>query len=124
VIIRLVIGFTESDRTNNYVSFVDGWRPDAAQRVEEVSIDLSEYSEVAAMPDTDWCTAVFVATNAPTLALIAARPGAADIHLQLAHRRVRSLSVGDTVTVIKGAMPAHTYECVSNGWREIEQDES
>jgi hypothetical protein len=120
MIIKLVIGFTESDRANDYVSFTDGWRPDAAQRVEEVTIDFGDHSEIAAMPDVQWCEAVFVATNAPTLQIINDKPGAGEIHLQLSHRRVRSLSVGDTVTVIKGAMPGRTYECVRDGWHETE----
>ncbi|MBO3736659.1 hypothetical protein [Actinoplanes flavus] len=105
----ITLGFTGSDRDAGYVSFSDGYRPGALQQVTlDGDGDGDEYSA------EDWADAAFSASNHPGLA--PAGPARA-IQLALAGQvrvRLRSLSVGDTVTV-HGQM----WACEDVGWRRV-----
>lgn len=105
----ITVGFTVTDRANDYVPSMDGWRPEAAQEV--VMWEVPDNG----LTVEEWAEAVFVATNAPPG--IHVQDGATDIvRAMLAGRRApRSLSVGDTVTV-----HGRTVECARGAeWREV-----
>jgi len=108
----IVLGFTQSDRAADYISFSDGYRVGARQVTVTIALegDGSQYSA------EDWAEAAFVASNYPGQA--PAGPARA-IQLALAEQvdhPLRSLSVGDTVTV-HGQM----WACESNGWRRVDE---
>ena len=96
----ILIGFTESDLDNGYSSF-DGFRPGASQRVTPVTVDgrLLAHLDAEAVAEC-----IFVATNAPR-EVVEASPLAKAVcealvaYVEADTYRVRSLSVGDTVTV-------------------------
>ena len=99
------IGLTRSDRANDYVSHIDGWRPSAVQDFITITLD-----DLGLDPETV-ADLMFEATNhpAPTgLALQVIRK------LRTSDRAVRSLSVGDTVTV-EGV----TLACADEGWLDV-----
>jgi hypothetical protein len=107
----IVLGFTRSDRAAGYISFSDGYRVGARQVTVTIALegDGLQYSA------EDWAEAAFVASNYPGQA--PAGPARA-IQLALAEQvdhLLRSLSVGDTVTV-RGQM----WACESNGWWRVE----
>lgn len=107
----ITLGFTESDRDACYISFSDGYLPGARQQIVTVTLegDGSQYDA------EELAEAAFVASNhpgeAPTL------PARA-IQLALTEQAtgaLRSLSVGDTVTV-HGQM----WACENSGWRRVD----
>jgi hypothetical protein len=107
----IVLGFTQSDRAADYVSFCDGYRVGVRQVTVTIALegDGSQYSA------EDWAEAAFVASNYPGQA--PAGPARA-IQLALAEQApgpLRSLSVGDTVTA-HGQM----WACENSGWRRVE----
>lgn len=107
----ITLGFTESDRDAGYISFSDGYRPGAPQQQVTLTLegDGSQYSA------EDWADAAFTASNHPGLA---PDGPARAIQLALAEQariRLRSLSVGDTVTV-HGQM----WACEDVGWRRVD----
>lgn len=109
---RVILGFTQPDRDSDYSSFADGFRPGAVQEVA-----------VLVLPDApdgltveQWAEAVFIASNAPGPHVgedaIVPMVRAA---LRQWPRALRSLSVGDTVTV-----QGETVACDRAGWTRIE----
>lgn len=110
----LTIGFTESNRAADYCPMSDGWRPEAEQyelalEAPAGSYDLETLAE-----------AVFTATNAPQ-EFIAADQLATQVAELLVDAiasgaRVRSLSVGDTVTVQAEDGSRALVSCESRGW--------
>nr|MDT0658761.1 hypothetical protein [Micromonospora sp. DSM 115978] len=107
----ITLGFTESDRDANYVSFSDGYRPEARQQLIAIMLegDGSQYDA------EQWAEAAFVASNHPGEAPTG--PARA-IQLALAEQvtgPLRSLSVGDTVTV-----RGQVWACENSGWRRVD----
>lgn len=107
----IMLGFTVSDRDAGYVSFTDGYRPGAQQ--ESVAVALE--GDGSQLTGQQWAEAAFVASNHPGEAPTAA---ARAIQLALAEQApgsVRSVSVGDTVTV-----HGETWACENTGWRRVD----
>lgn len=107
----ITLGFTQSDRDIDYISFTDGFRLGARQ--ESVTIALE--GDGALLTGEQWAQAAFVASNHPDQA--PAGPARA-IQLALAEqvrRPLRSLSVGDTV-IVHGQM----WACEGDGWRRVD----
>ncbi|MDG4834837.1 hypothetical protein O7627_36835 [Solwaraspora sp. WMMD1047] len=107
----ITLGLTESDRDADYVSFSDGYRHGAPQQLVTITLegDGSQYDA------EQWAEAAFVASN--HLGEAPAGPTRA-IQLALAEQvtgPLRSLSVGDTVTV-RGQM----WACENSGWRRVD----
>lgn len=117
--ITITLGFTKSDRANDYVSFTDGYRPGAEQTRQTITVQ-----DIYALRGADrdaaialWLDACYAGTNAPELAddpdgaiaLVAAALADTDIG-----GKVRSLSVGDTVTLYE-----RTFACSKMGWTEV-----
>jgi hypothetical protein len=112
----ITIGFTESDSSSNYSSFIDGYKPGAAQRILVIEVDDALMVHSAATV----AEAVFYVTNTQS-------PGATNgltraIYEAIYHpilaghaEPIRSLSVGDTVTAL-----GESLECVSMGFRPVE----
>jgi hypothetical protein len=90
----ITLGFTESDRTRDYSSFIDGYRIGAQQVSVTTALEGAGTSRTA----QQWAEAVFVASNAPSTS---GHAFATTIRLALAqqaHGPLRSL-FGDTVSV-------------------------
>ncbi len=107
----ITLGFTESDRDNDYCSFSDGYRLGARQ----VSLTVALDGDGLLLTGEQWAEAAFAASNHPGQA--PAGPARA-IQLALTEQvrfPLRSLSVGDTVTA-HGQM----WACESTGWRRID----
>jgi hypothetical protein len=107
----ITVGFTESDRDAGYVSFSDGYRPGARQQLVTITLegDGTQYD-----PE-ELAEAAFVASNHPGEAPTG--PARA-IQLALAEQApgpLRSLSVGDTVT-----MHGQMWACENSGWRRVD----
>jgi hypothetical protein len=107
----IILGFTESDRDAGYISFSDGYRPEARQQLVTITLegDGSQYDA------EELAEAAFVASNHPGEAPTG--PARA-IQLALAEQApgpLRSLSVGDTVTV-----HGQTWACENSGWQRID----
>lgn len=114
--LTLTIGFTRSDRADDYSSFADGYRPGAEQDIVEITVESP-----VGFTGEQWAEAVFVASNAPGEGHLSDQPGATAVSAALAQARkngarMRSLSVGDTVT-INGVR----YACTPAGW-EVARD--
>jgi len=107
----IVIGITASDREAGYVSFDDGYRPDAHQELHLITLE----SGVIATEAEVWAEAVFEATNNP--GQLSAPAQKVRQAMDAAGIATRSVSVGDTVTV-GGA----TYACERTGWVRLEAD--
>ena len=109
------IGFTKTDRANDYVPSMDGYRPGAEQ--EYVSLDtgntINDQEELA-----DVAECVFMAMNAPDAAGHHSET-VRRLHAQLLGSRMRSLSVGDTVSVPEEGW---TVECARAGWKLLDQN--
>ena len=108
----ITLGFTESDRDAGYVSFSDGHRHGARQQLVTITLEGagSQYNA------EQWAEAAFVASNHPGEAPAGA---ARVIQVALAEQvtgPLRSLSVGDTVTV-HGQM----WACENNGWLLVDE---
>ncbi len=109
--VTITLGFTESDRAGGYVSYADGYRPGAAQVLVTIALDIDGSDR----SPQDWADAVFQASNSPAPAT---DPAVAAIRHALAeqvHTPMRSLSVGDTVTVV-----GQTWACEPSGWRLVD----
>jgi len=107
----ITLGFTESDRDNDYCSFSDGYRLGAIQVSVTVAID----GDGRLLTAQQWADAAYVASNHPGQA--PAGPARA-IQSALAEQvtvPLRSISIGDTVTA-HGQM----WACESTGWRRID----
>jgi len=107
----ITLGFTHSDRANDYSSFTDGYQLGAAQTSYTIAVEGAGTHYRA----QEWAEAVFIASNQPGPAT---DPVVAAIQMALAEQvrvRLRSLSVGDTVTV-HGQMLA----CQPTGWQPID----
>jgi hypothetical protein len=111
--IRMIVtlGFTESDRSRDYSSFSDGYRIGARQ----LSVTIALEGKGTYLSAEQWADAVFAASN---LSRPATDATVAPIQHALADQvqtPLRSLSVGDTVTV-HGQM----WACEPDGWRRID----
>lgn len=104
---KLTIGFTRTDRDNDYIPGMDGYRPGAAQDVVTLEVDAPS------APDGGWesvvaAEAYFVATNAPSEVVARDPLATAILHALLLADEVQSpqhrltLDVGDTVQVDDG----------------------
>lgn len=110
----ITIGFTESQRDIDYVSFSDGYKIGAKQ--ESVTIALE--GETTGTPTIDVLDGVFAAVgNHPTPETLTGFAGAVHVALteQVWRPIIRSLSVGDTVTV-NGQM----WACDRDGWHRVD----
>lgn len=106
----ITLGFTESEPAHNYLSYTDGYLVGARQSSVTIVLEGHGRSLAAAK----WAQAAFVASNHPGPA--PAGPARA-IQLALAAQArwpLRSLSVGDTVTV-HGQM----WACDPQGWQQV-----
>jgi hypothetical protein len=125
--LAITVGFTCSDRAMGYSSFSDGYRLDAKQDVMEVTIPAG----APHLTGVEWAEAVFVATNAPVVEAVSAYPGAVLLWQVLAEARtrdvrLRSLTVGDTVTVegVRWARQPTGWELADEpDWDSQPQDE-
>lgn len=112
---RVILGFTQSDHANEYSSFDDGYRPGAEQRAAVLVVTDAPDGLTA----EQWAEAAFIASNAPGAfsgddpAVTALRSALDDA--RHAGTRLRSLSVGDTVTV-----EGETVACAKAGWERVE----
>jgi hypothetical protein len=104
----LTVGFTESDRASGYVSFCDGYRPGADQRLVSLTVRSARTYDGPEVAE-----AAFVATNHPDPDTLGGLAGT--IAKALNGKPVRSLSVGDTVTV-----NGFTWACSRRGWQQVE----
>ncbi|MEV7628802.1 hypothetical protein [Actinoplanes sp. NPDC089786] len=107
----ITLGFTESDRDAGYISFSDGYQPGAQQQLVTITLegDGTQYDA------EELAEAAFVASNHPGEAPTGP---ARTIQLALAEQApgpLRSLSVGDTVTVHD-----QMWACENSGWRRID----
>jgi hypothetical protein len=105
----ITLGFTEPDR--DYSSFSDGYRIGARQ----ASVTIVLEGTGSGLSAEQWAEAAFAASNMPGPAT---DPYTAAIQHALAEQvriPLRSLSVGDTVTV-HGQMLA----CEPTGWRRVD----
>lgn len=115
----LLIGLTKSDRAAGYSSFSDGYRPGAAQHVVRLTIETAE----PAPTPREWAEHVYEAMNAPfELTGPSALVRTEITRLNVLGVRMRTLSVGDTVTVAGdpaagagGVMLA----CEGAGWADV-----
>ena len=106
----ITVGFTESDHDRGYSSFSDGYRLGARQ----ISVTIALEGAGTALSGEQWAEAVFTASNYPGGSL---DPIVAAIQHALAdqvHCRLRSVSVGDTVTA-HGQM----WSCDPTGWHQV-----
>ncbi len=108
----ITLGFTEPRNGGDYLSFSDGYRIGAPQLSVAIALEANGSSRTA----EQWAEAVFAASNLPEPAR---DPAVAAIQRALAdqvHIRLRSLSVGDTVTV-HGQM----WACDPAGWHQVDR---
>lgn len=110
----LTIGFTESDRAADYCPMMDGWRPGARQRELTIAAPAGSH-DIETIAE-----AVYTATNAPS-EIIAADPLANEMAELLVDAiadgaRVRSLSVGDTITGLDKDGSRVQVSCEPRGW--------
>lgn len=108
--IKLIIGFTKSDRFGTgYIAPMDGYRVGAEQ--ETVELDYPDYIESV----WDVAERVFIATNAPLEVIdrVGSQRALYDM-LQATGKPLRALSVGDTVTY-----DGQTLACERTGWRDV-----
>lgn len=122
----ITIGYTQSDRANDYIPYDDGYREGAKQswsRTFMVEVEPVDGRPVA----LDLAEAVFVATNAPErscaqgaiqLAVWEALVNAGPIS--------RSVSIGDTVRVVlvcdEHPLPITAIiACEKRGWKIVKQ---
>ncbi|MEV4539326.1 hypothetical protein AB0J82_36695 [Asanoa sp. NPDC049518] len=106
----LTLGFTESDPDANYLSYTAGY----IVGIRQTSITIVLEGDGRAFTAEQWAQAAFVACNHPHRA--PSGPARA-IQLALAGQArwpLRSLSVGDTVTV-HGQM----WTCDAQGWQQV-----
>lgn len=107
---EITVGFTKSDRAADYSSFSDGYREGADQ--DEFTIAAPPgITDVEALAE-----AIFVGSNSPEVCDGLART----FQLWLADLPVRSLSVGDTVTLQYHGEPAQMVACEPRGWRRVQ----
>src|SRR5437762_13614228 len=107
----ITVGFTESDRSGDYVSFTDGYRIGAPQFSVTITVDDDD----SQLPPELWAECVFTASNSPEPST---NPTVAAIQRALADQvriPLRSLSTGDTVTV-HGQM----WTCDAVGWHRVD----
>jgi hypothetical protein len=133
----LRVGLTRTERdTTGYIPMADGWRPGARAWRYTIRVNLPRVDDPQTIAE-----AVFVATNGPQ-SVINADPVALPIHEAIAARQMqacsrldhtpsltdrtltdhmRSLSVGDTVTIDLHADGRHvrTYACDHTGWLDV-----
>jgi hypothetical protein len=107
----ITLGFPESDRSSDYVSFGDGYRIDAIQQSVTIALEgdgrqltAQEWAEPPTSPPT---TAV---THPPSLPGRSSSPSPTQVRIPL-----RALSVGDTVTV-----GGQLWACDRAGWRRVD----
>lgn len=127
--LALQIGFTTTDRLNNYVPAMDGYRPGAAQD----TVKFEVVNSCGGWNAHDWeriAEAVFILTNAPGEVIESYAGGDSatgylltDLMAALRAEQItlpRSVSVGDTVTVINPTTGEEgTWACARFGWTAL-----
>ena len=111
---QIIIGYTRSDRAADYISHDDGYRPGARQ--ETVRLVLLDQPGLGPQA---WAEAVFVATNRPGTHHSDEATGVAAVTRALREHAYRSLSVGDTITVIHDNGHTDSLACQKTGWEPI-----
>ncbi len=107
----ITLGFTEPRGGDGYVSFSDGYRIGAPQ----LSVSIALEGDGSRWDAQQWAEAAFTASN---IHEPAGHPAVAAIQHALAEQvntQLRSLSVGDTVTV-HGQM----WACDRAGWHRVD----
>lgn len=123
--ISLTVGYTRTDRPElrdrGYFPTLDGYRPGAPQDLLTISADLRVDDPIAAVES------VYVATNAP-MAVIDHDSNARAVYDAIVEAvrldpslMVKSLSVGDTVTVTLPGGEARTFSCDHCGWTLLDE---
>ena len=106
----VTIGFTVGDRPANYYPMSDGFRAEAVQRIASVTVRDSN------LTPEEIAEAAFVATNHPEPETLTGL--AHDLFVALETETYRSLSVGDTVTIVRrGAY--YRLACGKAGWTVV-----
>lgn len=116
----ITIGFTEPGDQHPYLSLslVNGYRIGARQ----TSVTIHLPGDGGPRSAQEWAEVVFTALQHPRLSLAESAPDSDVTAIRRAltdqvHTPLRSLSVGDTVTV-GGQM----WACESTGWRQVDPD--
>lgn len=116
---KITIGLTRSNRTrgaDDYVPSADGYRAGAGQ--DEIQVDVPNLTGLTREQVAD---AAFTVTNTPSPDLLSDTPGAHQVLTALqavsTGGRLRSLSIGDTVTV-----DGRKLACVAAGWVDVTDD--
>lgn len=114
----ITVGFTEPDHQHPYLSLVDGYRIGAPQ----TSVTIHLPGDGGHRSTQEWAEVVFTAVQHPRSSLAEPAPDSDVTAVRRAltdqvHTPLRSLSVGDTVTV-GGQM----WACESTGWRQVDPD--
>jgi hypothetical protein len=107
----ITLGFTESDLADGYSSFMDGYRIGATQ----LSVTIALEGGGSHLSTQQWAEAAFEASNNPEPASNHTVAAIRHALTEQVHTPLRSLSVGDTVTV-HGQM----WACESVGWRRVD----
>jgi hypothetical protein len=114
----MILGFSISDRAADYIPSMDGYRPGARQDLIALEVDTADLN--AALPPFYWVEAAYQASNLPPFAegdrpvVRAVRRALDALRARYAPAPVpnlRSLSVGDTIT-----MAGQMWECTRTGW--------
>jgi hypothetical protein len=104
----ITVGFTQSDR--DYSSFSDGYRLGTRQ----ISVTIALEGDGTNLSGERWAEAVFTASNHPGPSSDPIVAGIQHALAEQVHGGLRSLSVGDTVSV-DGQM----WACDPDGWHEV-----
>lgn len=102
---KITIGFTRTDRPNDYIPGMDGYRKGAAQDVVVLDLDVQSGQPEGGWQAVEVAEAYFTATNAP-VEVIDRDPLATAVRyavMELVHEEGQphrlTLDVGDTVQV-------------------------
>ena len=120
----IIIGFTSFDRSSDYCPMIDGYREAAPQDVTVIRLPRTALFNTVGHEVAE---AVFAATNAPfeVEGLTAAVREALQVRISKG-ARVRSLSVGDTVTILRpgpvtiGGPRVERFACADCGFARLE----
>jgi hypothetical protein len=107
----ITLGFTESDRDADYISFSDGYRLGARQ----VSVTIVVDGDGLLLTGEQWAEAAFTASNHPGVAPLGGPWAIQQALAEQVRFPLRSLSIGDTI-MVHGQM----WACHSVGWRRVD----
>lgn len=111
--VEVTYGHTLSDRPNDYIPGMDGWRPGALQELISLALDVEAGTTPEAIAE-----AIYEATNAPRGVW---SPLAHAVEAELARHRAAGtrtwvMDVGDTVVVAGVEAQPVLVECASVGF--------